>query len=145
MDEVAADDVAMDDVAADGSLLDHLMALERAVWEALVRGDAAADRALLAADFLGVDPDGCSGRDDHARRLAGGPAVAWFAIRDARAVDVAPGAALLAYRAEYRRPGGASEPEAMYVTSLWQQRAGTWVNTFSQDTPVARPGDPRPV
>ncbi len=40
----------------------EIEACERAVWQALADGDAAADRAALAADFPGVYPDGFAGR-----------------------------------------------------------------------------------
>jgi hypothetical protein len=48
---------------------------------------------------------------------------------------VSESAALLAYRAEYVRPGESSRSESMYVSSLWCRRDGQWVNVFSQDTP----------
>jgi len=47
---------------------------------------------------------------------------------------VSESAVLLSYRAVYTRAGAAKQ-EAMYVSSLWCQRGGRWVNVFSQDTP----------
>jgi hypothetical protein len=115
--------------------LEHFVALESAVWDALVAGDADADQALLADDFVGVYPDGFAGRLQHAETLAGGPTIAEYAIDSARLVPVSDSAALLCYAATYRR-AGATEAERMYVSSLWCHRDGRWVNTFSQDTPV---------
>ena len=43
-------------------------------------------------------------------------------------------AALLAYCARYVR-AGSTEEESMYVSSLWCEHDGRWVNVFSQDTP----------
>jgi hypothetical protein len=43
---------------------------------------------------------------------------------------------LLAYRAEFRRPGE-PEPESVLISSIWQERESRWVNIFSQDTPAA--------
>jgi hypothetical protein len=49
-------------MAADDVDLDSLLALETKVWEALQRGDAEQDRALLSADFIGVYPSGFADR-----------------------------------------------------------------------------------
>lgn len=118
--------------------LDVVVELERRVWDALVRGDAQADGALLADDFVGVYPTGFATKADHIDQLAGGPTVARYEIQDPRLVDVADDAVLLAYRARYWRPG-ATDAETMYVSSLWCYRDERWVNTFSQDTPRGGP------
>lgn len=112
--------------------------LETRVWQALAAGDAAADAALLADDFLGVYSTGFAGRDLHAGQLADGPTVAAFRLSQARLLDLGAGRALLAYRAAYRRVGRA-EDEAMYVSSIWEDRPEGWRNTFSQDTATTEP------
>ncbi len=121
--------------------LAFFLALETRVWQALVDGDAAADAALLDPDFLGVYTTGFAGRDDHTGQLAGGPTVASYAIDGARLLPLGPGRALLAYRATYTRVGQ-TEQEAMYVSSIWAEKAGRWINIFSQDT---ADGGPAPV
>lgn len=113
----------------------ELIALEESVWEALREGNEAADRGLLAPDFLGVYPTGFADRGDHAGQLDDGPTVTEYAIAEPRAIEISDDHALLAYRAEYRRPGS-NETESMYVSSLWSRRDGQWINVFSQDTPV---------
>lgn len=115
--------------------LADLIALESSVWDALRRGDAAADSDLLADDFLGVYPTGFADRSDHADQLGDGPTVAEYSILEARAIHLSADHVVLAYRAEYQRPGTA-ETEEMYVSSVWSQRNDLWVNVFSQDTPV---------
>jgi len=110
-----------------------IAALEAEVWDALVSGDAAADERMLSDDFVGVYSTGFAGRSDHVEQLADGPTVAEYRVSDERLVVISPGAALYAYRADYRRPG-AAEWETMFVSSLWCRRDGGWVNTFSQDT-----------
>lgn len=107
--------------------------LETSVWRALQTGDAAADAALLAKDFLGVYATGYGDRAGHAAALAQGPTVAGFRLDHARCMELAPGLVLLAYRARYTRPG-MREEEAMWVTSIWREEDGTWRNIFSQDT-----------
>lgn len=123
-------------------MLDHgtefFVGLESQVWDALARGDADADRELLSADFVGVYPTGFAGRDDHSSELSDGPSVSTYDLSDARVIEISDDAAMLCYRADYRRPG-ADRGEAMFVSSLWVQRDGRWWNTFSQDTPVGPP------
>ncbi|MFN3823641.1 MAG: DUF4440 domain-containing protein [Pseudorhodobacter sp.] len=125
------------------SLRAELLTVETAVWQALVTGDAVADRALLAPGFLGVYPSGFAGREDHAGQLAGGPTIAEFVLRDACVIEPGPGLGLLAYRAEFRRVGAACR-ETMFVSSLWRRRWPGWVNLFSQDSPAGTQA-PQPV
>jgi hypothetical protein len=113
-----------------------LIALETQVWDALVRGDAAADRALLADEFLGVYPTGFADRAAHAEQVDGGPSVARFEISEARLCELSPACVLLAYRAEYSRPTDPARTEAMYITSIWCRHGDRWSNVFSQDTPA---------
>ncbi len=121
-------------------LLEDLVRLESQVWQALVDGDADADRRMLSDDFLGVYPTGFADRTSHMEQLIDGPTVASFALHDSRILAVSESAVILSYRAEFERPsaGAASEPERMYVSSLWCLRDGEWLNVFSQDTPAAQ-------
>ena len=115
-----------------------LLAAEDAVWRALVSGDAEADAALLAPDFLGVYPDGFAGREAHAAQLSGGPAVISYALSEVNVRMLAPDLGLVAYRADFARPGRGDE--AMFVSSIWRRAGAGWLNVFSQDTPVVAPG-----
>lgn len=112
----------------------EIEAAERAVWEALKAGDAAADAALLSADFLGVYPSGFAGHAEHSSQLSDGPTVAEYTLSDPHFRQLGPDCGLYSYRAAYRRPGGSEE--VMFVSSIWQRRAQGWINIFSQDTPL---------
>jgi hypothetical protein len=117
--------------------IEQVLELETAVWNALVDGDSKADARLLAADFVGVYPTGFADRSDHVGQIDAGRSVSSFELSEARFLEVSASAVLLSYRAEYRRAGEtASDAELMYVSSLWCQRDGQWVNVFSQDTPA---------
>ncbi|MBE2275681.1 MAG: nuclear transport factor 2 family protein [Rhodobacteraceae bacterium] len=113
----------------------EIEACERAVWQALIDGDVAADHAALAADFLGVYPDGFAGRGAHADQLSAGPTLAGFVLSDLRVRQLGPDHALISYLACYNR-SGRDGSEAMYVSSIWQCHAAGWQNIFSQDTPA---------
>jgi hypothetical protein len=112
--------------------MEFFVELESQVWNALSRGDADADHALLSSDFLGVYATGFADRSDHTDQLADGPTVASYSITNPRLIHVSDSAVLLCYRAECRARSGADE--TMYISSLWTERDGRWLNTFSQDT-----------
>ncbi|MBO9472632.1 nuclear transport factor 2 family protein [Shimia sp. R10_1] len=113
-----------------------IAALEGRVWTALVKGDPAADAALLSADFLGVYPSGFGSKADHVGQLAEGPTIADFRLSEMTFRAVSADGGLLVYRADYLRVGS-TDWEAMLISSLWQRATdGAWRNSFSQDTPL---------
>lgn len=114
---------------------------ERAVWDALVSGDAGADAALLSEDFLGAYPDGFADREAHAGQLEDGPTVSSYRIAEEHLRPLGEDHVLYAYRATYKRRGQDAEEE-MLVSSVWERRDGTWLNVFSQDTPLTGMGVP---
>lgn len=116
--------------------LPEILDCERLVWEALIRGDQAADAAALHPEFLGVYPSGFANRQDHVAQLAAGPSVASYHLSDARILDLGPTCQCLSYRARFTRPG-CEHAEEMYVSSIWQWQGEGWINIFSQDTPLA--------
>lgn len=113
------------------------LALEHQVWDALQRGDPAADAALLHERFLGVYATGFADRAQHAAQLAAGPIVTRCTLHEARLMVLKPDLVMLAYLAVFRRPStpeGAPD-ERMFISSLWQQfEHQRWLNVFSQDT-----------
>lgn len=121
------------DLAPDLALF---ITLETRVWQALVAGDPQGDGAMLTPDFLGVYPSGFSDRDDHTGQLANGPIMQSYDLDQARLLTIGDDHALLSYRATYVRAGG-DATEVMYISSLWERRDGSWLNSFSQDTPAA--------
>ena len=118
-------------------MIDTFVALETGVWEALVSGDGVADAALLSEDFLGVYETGFSNRTAHAAMLDDGPIVVTYRIENARLRIIGDKAALLSYLACYTTPADPDNEERMYVSSLWEETDGQWLNTFSQDTNAA--------
>jgi len=125
--------------------LDEALVFEGRVWHALCTGNRDLDASMLSEDFLGVYPSGFSDRAAHVDLLAGGPTVHDFQLSEAQLVNLAEGRFLLCYRADWRAPRspGSDQPgpaRAMYISSIWSLQGGTWINTFSQDTPT----EPRP-
>ncbi len=122
----------------DTAMIEKFVDLETRVWEALLNGDGQADAALLSADFLGVYETGFSNRTEHAAMLGNGPIVLNYQIEDARLRVVTDKAVLLSYLACYTKPADPARQERMYVSSLWQEIDGQWLNTFSQDSNAIR-------
>lgn len=117
----------------DNQLLAELSACEASVWDALTCGDRQADDAALADTFLGVYSDGFAKKCDHVQQLGSGPTMQSYHLSVHRVVALGAEHAVLSYRADFLRAGKA-DPEAMYVSSIWQRKAGGWINIFSQDT-----------
>ena len=125
----------VDENKEDAESLDDVLNCEHAVWQALVDGDVEADKSLLMPEFVGVYPTGFAGREDHADQLMAGPSVVRYALSEARLLEVGLDFRLLCYRADYLRVSEI-QPEAMFVSSLWQRVGTEWKNLFSQDTPA---------
>jgi hypothetical protein len=116
--------------------IQKFIGLEREVWEALANGDGEADGRLLSDDFLGVYTVGFADRAAHVAQLADGPTVSDFSLDEARLMVLSDDMVLLAYRAQFTRPGE-DAAESVLISSIWCERSGRWVNIFSQDTPSA--------
>ena len=114
--------------------VDFFIALETRVWSALAAGDVAADESLLADDFLGVYSSGTAGKADHASQLKDGPTVGTFSLSNAQIQILAEDVVLLTYLAHWTRRNAPDKKEAMYITSIWRETNGAWLNIFSQDT-----------
>ncbi len=127
---------SFENTAPNGALKHQIVTLEARVWQALVDGDKATDDALLAAEFLGVYPDGFAGKAAHVAQLDAGPSLLDFRLSDSHLRLLGPEAVMLVYRGDYLRVGGTLW-EAMLVSSVWERRGQSWVNTFSQDTPLS--------
>lgn len=118
------------------TVLTEILEQETRVWQALVEGNAEADKAALHADFLGVYPSGFATRADHCDQLQEGPTVSSFQLTDPRLLQLGKDHVCLSYLAVYNRPGAAGR-DTMYVSSIWQRQGQGWLNLFSQDTPTA--------
>ena len=123
--------------AKHSTLMQDILNREGDVWRALVSGDAQSDAAALADDFLGIYADGFAGKADHVGQLANGPTVVRFEIIDPQFRSLGADHCVLSYRADFQRVEQ-KEVETMYVTSIWEQRGGAWVNVLSQDTAAER-------
>ena len=114
----------------------ELIKLEEKVWDALISGDKNADSKILADDFLGVYESGFEDKKDHIGQLSTGPTIENYVLSEFKMRDLCADTVLLSYKAHYSRKNNktGSMQEIMYVSSIWQNREGSWLNIFSQDT-----------
>ncbi len=114
----------------------EVLALERAGWEALSSGGAAATRfydRVLADEVLMLLPGGLC-IDDRAGALEAMGGVGWssYELFDERVLDLAGDAAVVAYRATARRDD--DEYDAFF-TSTYVRKGGRWRLALHQQTP----------
>jgi hypothetical protein len=116
--------------------IEQFVALESGVWEAMLAGDPEKDKALLTENFLGVYNTGFSNREEHCNAIAAGPVAATYKITEPRIMILSTGIVIFSYLAIWTpiRKGKVKSEEKMYISSIWQEFGGTWLNIFSQDT-----------
>jgi len=117
------------------SLADHLLECERKLLDPVLRRNPECLAPLLADDFIEF---GSSGRTYdkkqvlyHLRRQA----PAQLTIDAFRVVELAPGTALVTYRARAESADRKNEKYSLR-SSLWVQREGEWQMIFHQGTPI---------
>lgn len=112
----------------------QIVAKEREGLEALKSGNLAAFAALTADDALLVDAQGVATKAEVMKNVAGFKLVD-FSMQDVRFVQISPAAGLITYRLTETGTSHEKTFSAVaYISSVWAQRAGTWVCLFSQET-----------
>lgn len=120
-----------------GDVLQELLTLERRAWAALTSGgDTEFCERVLAEDMVLVLPGMLL--DRHAAVESWFKAMPWrvFELEDARVVPLAPGAAVLTYRATANRSVGVASYRAQ-CTSVYRRSFGRWQLVFQQQTPFS--------
>ncbi|MEO8452123.1 MAG: nuclear transport factor 2 family protein [Gemmatimonadota bacterium] len=123
---------------APGSLEDTLVALEKRSWEAWKARDGKYFQEFLSEDHVDV---GARGVVDKAHVVAGvaSPAcvVESYAVDSFAVLRYDARTALLTYRAEQKTMcGGNPVPSPVWVSGLFLERGGRWVNALHQQSPA---------
>jgi predicted protein tyrosine phosphatase/ketosteroid isomerase-like protein len=117
------------------SLLDVIVAKERAGLDALKVGDLAAFSRLTADDAVFVDPQGIASKAEVMKNVAGFR-LEDYTIEDVRLVPLSSTSGLIAYKiTEKGNSHGREFSAKAYISALWTKRDGEWVCVFSQETP----------
>ena len=112
------------------------VAKEKEVWEALKNKDKAADARLLADDFVGLYGTGFATKADHINQMDDRYTLEVYKILDVKVIRLRPTMVLLLYKGTCKGTGEWAQVCARsdYISSLWVERDGQWLNLFSQDT-----------
>lgn len=132
---VAAPAVAQDT----DDLTSVLMTRERSLWDAWRDHDWDVFRSHIAENAVSMSASGpLMGRDMALETMENDPCeVRSYSLGDARVVQVAPGTAVVVYRAEQDATcGGQAVPGQVWATSVWVQSGGEWRNVLHQEVPV---------
>jgi len=109
---------------------------EKEVWEALKHKDKAADSRLLADDFVGLYGTGFAAKAEHVNQMDEKYTIESYKLQDAKVLRLSPTTALVLYKSTCNGSGAWEQycSRSDYVSSLWVERDGHWLNLFSQDT-----------
>jgi uncharacterized protein (TIGR02246 family) len=120
----------VDDVAA------TLLALKDQALDATKRHDGAFYRDYLADDATAIVPVGVFGKEAVVAAMStpGGGFQA-TSISDTQARVLGPDIGLVTYVATFPAPDGGPDT-AVFVTTLYQRRDGTWKGVLYQQTPL---------
>lgn len=127
--------------AQKAAIATELVENERTAWKKYVARDLEGSRPLLAADYADVQTDGSVlDREGH---LAFVPKanVEWHELDRFNVFLLAPGAAVVTYRARSRDHGDTETYQAD-VSSGWSLRDERWINTFYRETPTPPEASP---
>jgi Domain of unknown function (DUF4440) len=117
----------------------RLVALEKSSWVAWKDRDGRFFEGFLSDDHLEVGAQGVSGKAQVVAFVASPVCVVEsYSLGPFRFQRVAEDTAILTYRAEQNTAcGGVAVPSPAWVTSIYVNRGGRWLNVLYQQTPVA--------
>ncbi|HXM24175.1 MAG TPA: nuclear transport factor 2 family protein [Terriglobales bacterium] len=128
---------SQDTNVADGtkeSLEREISANEKQMLDLSARKDLEAYGRRLPDDALGVYSDGYASKADVLRAISGMSDL-HYSMDDVRVIPVGNAAGLIVYRiTQDWKEGGKKLARQYYVSSLWQNRDGKWLNPFWQET-----------
>jgi hypothetical protein len=120
----------------DARLLDLLLGLERAGWEALSSGRGGAYYSEhLTQNALMAFPFGVMTREEAIDAMDSASPWSMFEIHDPRVVALTADSGVLAYRAVAQRTGEA--PYFALISSTFVRVRGAWKLAFHQQTPAS--------
>ena len=118
----------------------QIEANERAVNDALAKGDVATFNKFVAADAIGIDPAaGVSSVAEFVKMIPQAKVESW-AIDNFRVTWINDTTALTTFR--WTGKGsmmGQPFPSPTWASSIWVNRGGNWVGVFHQETTAVAP------
>jgi uncharacterized protein (TIGR02246 family) len=124
--------------SSDTTLKDLLEAKVKAEWEALKNKDRKAYAELLADDYQGVEVDGRGERNKiQALNELSDENVYQYTLSGLKVTPLGPEAAMVNYTVTMQFPPKAQvRYTRVYITEIWEKRAGQWKELHYQETHV---------
>ncbi len=126
----------------EGSGAETPAVLERGLYDALTKGDAAAFNKGLGSDFTYVSGDGAMvwERAKSAEMLKDCKTGKW-SLTNMQEKEVAPDLIVLTYTAAGEQVcGGKKQPSPVNSMSVWRKTGGRWVAVAHSETPASAAG-----
>jgi hypothetical protein len=115
-----------------------VMQMERKQWDLAKRKDKTAAASLMAEDFVDVGESGVVNRTKVLETF-GQATINSFTLDQMQAVALAPTVVLVTYKATAQGSAqGHPLPSPTYVSSVWVNRGGHWLNVLYHDTTAAK-------
>ena len=124
--------------SAESKLKDMFEAKIKVEWEALKHKDKKAYADLLSDDYEGVEVDGRGERNKfQAVNELAETNVYNYTVWGFKVIPLGPGAALVIYEVTMEFPPKAQvRYSRVYISALWEKRAGQWKEVHYQETNV---------
>jgi hypothetical protein len=127
--------------AQNAALAKQIEANERAVQDAVAKGDAAAFNKLVAADGMSLEGSGPMPVSEFVKMLPQVKVASW-AIDQVKVTPINDTTAVITYR--WTGKGtmmGQAFPSPVFASTVWANKAGKWMAVFHQET-IATPPPP---
>ncbi len=113
--------------------------MEKELWEGWKMHNADAFTKYLTSDFLNVSADGVAGRDETVKGIASTECtVNTYVLGDTKFVWVDKNTVVMQYHATQDATcGGHKLPDAVWASSLWANKGGSWKAVFHQESPAS--------
>jgi hypothetical protein len=121
-----------------GSPEQVVMQLERRTWELAKSKDKTAAASLMADDFVDVGESGIVTRSKVLDAF-GQATISRYALDQMQAVALAPTVVAVTYKATAQGSAqGRPLPSPVFVSSVWVNRGGHWLNVLYHDTTASK-------
>lgn len=107
---------------------------ERKIWEGFKARNSNAVGALLADDVQVVTPDGRFNKSAFLRIVPQLPDITSYTISNAIVISPSKDVAILTYDSQYVMKEPQLVRHSAFQTTVWVNRAGSWVAVFNQET-----------
>ncbi len=124
-----------------GTLDDMIIAQEKAIIEAIKKGDAAAFKSMVDQNGTAIDSNGIKKISDVTPMLFDASLkFSEYTLEDPKVMMVDKNTAMINYKSSATATmNGKSQTGSSYETTIFVRRAGKWIGVFHQSTEIQKP------